>query len=62
MFTRNINTKVIVGVVLLIVQAIILLSYMKRAKSVELLPLIICCIPGLIGGFMIYYEKFRGRF
>lgn len=62
MFTRNINTKVIIGVVLLIVQAIILLSFMKRAKSVELLPLVLCCIPGIIGGFMIYYEKFRGRF
>lgn len=62
MFRRSLNTKVIVGVVLLIVQAIVLLSFMKRAKSVELVPLIICCIPGIIGGFMIYYEKFRGRF
>lgn len=62
MFTRNINKRVIIGVVLLIVQAIILLSFMKRAKSIELLPLLLCCIPGIVGGLMLYCEKSRGRF
>lgn len=61
MFTRNINYKVLIGIALLIVDAIVLMSFMKRANSISLLPLLIICLPGVIGGFMIYYEYFRGR-
>jgi hypothetical protein len=61
MFMRSINKRVIVGIILLIVDAIVLMSFMKRAESISLLPLIIILIPGAIGGFIIYYEWFRGR-
>ena len=61
MFMRNINKRVIVGIVLLIVDAIIALSVMKRSDNISLVSLIIILLPGAIGGFIIYYEKFRGR-
>ena len=61
MFMRNINKRVIVGIVLLIVDAIIALSVMKRSNNISLVSLIIILLPGAIGGFIIYYEKFRGR-
>ena len=61
MFMRNINKRVIVGIVLLIVDVIVLMSFMKRAESISILPLVIILLPGAIGAFIIYYEWFRGR-
>lgn len=62
MFMRNINYKVLIGIALIIIDLIIVTVVLKKSEGIGIIPLIIVFSPGLIGVFMIWYEKNWGRF
>ena len=63
MFMSSWNKKVLVAVALIILQVIIYMIVMGRdSTNFSLLSFVISSLPGLIGGFIIWYEKARDRF
>lgn len=62
MFMRNINYKVLISIALIIIDLIIVTVVLKKSEGIGIIPLIIVLSPGLIGAFMIWYEKNWGRF
>lgn len=62
MFFSLLNKKVLLGLFLIFIQVFILLAFLKKASEFHIIPLILCCTPGIIGGLLIYSEKSKGRF
>lgn len=63
MFMHSWNVKVLVGVGLIIIQAIIYMVILKRSGTdFTIATFFICSLPGLIGAFLIWMEKEKGRF
>ncbi len=63
MFMHSWNVKVLVGVGLIIVQAIIYTVVLGKGDMDFSIPtFFICSLPGLIGAFIIWMEKARDRF
>jgi len=63
MFMGSWNKKVLIGVGLIIAQLIIFLAIAKRDNvNFNLATFFICSLPGLIGVFLIWMERARGRF
>ena len=61
MFMHSWNVKVLSGVGLIIIQAIIYMVILKRSGT-DFTLATICSLPGLIGAFLIWLEKEKGRF
>lgn len=62
MFMHSWNKKLLLGVGLIIVQAIIYAVISKRSTNFSLVTFFICSLPGLIGILLIWIEKSRGRY
>ncbi len=62
MFMHSWNQKVLVGVGLIIVQAIIYMVALKRGGGFSIPAFFVCSLPGIIGAFLIWLERERGRF
>ena len=63
MFMHSWNVKILAAVGLIIVQAIIYMVVFNRdSTNFNLATFFICSLPGLIGAFLIWIEKARGRF
>lgn len=63
MFMHSWNKKVIIAVVLIIVQAIIYAVIAGRSNNhFSILTFFICSLPGIIGAFIIWIERNKGRF
>ena len=63
MFMGSWNKKVLVGVGLIVAQMFIYLVIAKRENAnFSLVTFFICSLPGLIGAFLIWMERSRGRF
>jgi hypothetical protein len=63
MFMHSWNVKILAAVGLIIIQVIIYMVVMGRDSFNFTIPtFIICSLPGLIGAFILWLEKERGRF
>ena len=63
MFMHSWNVKVLIAVGLIIIQTIIFIVMSSKGMNGFSIPsLIICSLPGIIGAFIIFIERQRGRF
>ena len=62
MFFSLLNKKIILAIFLIIMQIIILSAFIKKTHEFHIIPLILVCIPGIIGALIIYSERNKGRF
>ena len=56
------NKKLILGVILIVAQAIIYAVISGKSTHFTILTFFICSLPGLIGALLIWIEKSRGRY